>query len=200
MAYTADKPPIASPSDVLRTTVAGWGVDLDPKIAPPCLRKTSTPELTGAHWDFPERQIPRYAREKTPEHKFLTPVFGTALSARRALGVIRRYAYRFSEGRVAHWVLLMFADRIDVIESRIKSFFSGRPDNIFAESGLKAEFTRHGLRSRLGQHRADVKHMPLDALWLLGTTVVTGAAIFALSNGIAHRIRRRGRRRFKQFI
>jgi hypothetical protein len=42
----------------------------------------------------------------------------------------------------------------------------GRPDNVIAETGVLREFKDHAYRTRFGQHRADLKHLPLDAvLW-----------------------------------
>jgi hypothetical protein len=184
MAYTAEKPRNARPSSELREAIDGWGVDLDPKVRPAVPKEHFNPAGTGAHWDFPERQIPRYPREKSPEHKFLPPVFGTSCPPRLLSGVIRRYAYTFSEGRLAHWLLLVGADRVDVFESRIEALLRGRPDNPFTEAGLASEFKYNGLRARLGQHRADVKHQPLDLVmfalpWLAlaGTVYVAGRAI-----------------------
>jgi len=180
MAYTAEKPPNARSSEELRRTVPGWGVDLDPKDRPAVPKEKFNPQGTGAHWHFPERQQERWPREKTTEHKFLTPVFGTACPPKGLSGVIRRHAYRrYSEGRLSHWLLLVLGDRVDVVESRITGLLRGRPDNPFAEAGLKSEFTRHGLRSRRGQHRADLMHQPLDYVfaavpWLLvGSLAVT---------------------------
>ena len=58
--------------------IPGWGVDLDPTDRPPCPKERFNPEGTGAHWKFPERQPEHWPRETSIEHKFLTPVFGTA--------------------------------------------------------------------------------------------------------------------------
>jgi hypothetical protein len=46
------------------------------------------------------------------------PAFGAALPARGLSGVVRRAAYRIPERRPARWVLLLAADRIDVLEGR----------------------------------------------------------------------------------
>ena len=189
MAYTKDKPKLTPDIQVLRGTIPGWGVDLDPHVRPAVHKENFDPEATGAHWDFPERQQPRYPRERSIEHKFLTPVFGTVCPPKGISGVIRRAAYRFSEGRAAHWMLLMFADRVDVFESGISALLHGRPDNPIAETGVLAEYKYHGLRSRLGQHRADWKHQSLDLLTFLGTGLGIGAAIYAMRAGT------RGRRR-----
>jgi hypothetical protein len=162
--YTADKPRLTPSIDQLRERIPGWGIDLDPQHRPAVPKENYNPGGTGAHWDFPERQIERYPRERSVEHKFLTPVFGTACPPRGLSGMIRRYAYRFSEGRTLHWTLLMLADRVDVAESRVLALTQGRPDNIITETGLLAEGKRHGIRSRFGQHRADLIHQPVDLL------------------------------------
>lgn len=48
-----------------------------------------------------------------------TPVFGTAQPARGASGALRRAAYRIPEHRASRWVLLLAADRVDVLEHRL---------------------------------------------------------------------------------
>ncbi|HZR45591.1 MAG TPA: hypothetical protein VFA47_02710 [Candidatus Manganitrophaceae bacterium] len=177
MAYTAEKPKIARDTGELRNSIPGWGVDLDPKNRPAVPKEHFNPGGTGAHWEFPERQKERWPREKSPEHKFLTPVFGTACPPKGLSGLIRRYAYTFSEGRLAHWLLLMGADRVDVVESRIGAILRGRPDNPITETGILSEFKRNGLRSRWGEHRADVKHQPLDLLMFVGTWITIAYAL-----------------------
>jgi hypothetical protein len=185
VAYTAEKPQLSPPSSTLRNTIVGWGVDLDPKDRPAVPKENYNPGATGAHWDFPERQIPKYPREMSIEHKFLTPVFGTACPPKGLSGVIRRLAYRrFSEGRTAHWLLLILADRVDVLESSVKAFLRGRPDNPFTERGLSAEFKRHGLRSRFGRHRSDLKHQPFDLLMFAGMGLLAAGAVYALGRGL----------------
>jgi hypothetical protein len=180
MAYTSDKPKLPESSDELRARIPGWGVDLDPKDRPAVPQETFDPEFGGAHWEFPERQPERWPRERSIEHKFLTPVFGTSCPPHGASGKIRRYAYaKYSEGRAAHWLLLLAADRVDVVESRFRSVVSRHPDNLVAETGVAGEFSDHGLSSRLGQQRADRGHQMLDPLivaapWLLGAGITYG--------------------------
>ena len=175
MAYTREKPRTAPSSDELRRSIPGWGVDLNPADRPSYPKEVSAD--TGAHWEFPERQQPRGFREKSTEHKFLTPVFGTAQPLRGLSGAIRRYAYTFSEGRLAHWMLLIAGDRIDVAESRLSAALGGRPDNPITETGVLSEFKHGAYRTRFGQHRADLKHQPLDLLlWALPYAAIAGAA------------------------
>jgi hypothetical protein len=179
MAYTADKPPLPETPDQLRARIPGWGADLDPKDRPAFPQEQHLE--TGAHWDFPERQAERWPRERSIEHKFLTPVFGTSRPPKGLSGVMRKYAYaRFSEGRAAHWLLLLASDRVDAWESHLASFATLRPDNPITETGVASELTAHGLTSRFGQKRSDVNHQWLDPVivagpWVLGAGVAVAA-------------------------
>ena len=188
MTYTADRPPIAEPSDKLRARIPGWGVDIDPKDRPSVPMLRFAPEETGAHWDFPERQPEKWPRERSVEHKFLTPVFGTACPPRGVSGVIRKVAYaRYSEGRAAHWLLLMVADRVDAVENHLRSFLTLRPDNPITETGVLSEFSRHGFSSRFGQKRADLTHQALDPVVVAGPWVAAGGAVYLAGKALAKR-------------
>lgn len=188
MPYTADKPVLAPSSDDPRARIPGWGVDLDPNDRPSVPREQFDPELSGAHWDFPECQPEKWPRERSIEHESMTPVFGTSCPPKGVSGMLRKYAYRrFSEGRAAHWLILVAADRVDAFGSHVRSALTTRPDNPITETGVLSEFSRHGLSSRVGKKRADVVHQPLDAVIVV--------APWALAGGIAYRSVRRLRRR-----
>jgi hypothetical protein len=163
MTYTAQKPPIATPSEELRARIPGWGVDLDPADRPSVPMLKFQENFTGAHWEFPERQPETWPRERSIEHKFLTPVFGTACPPHGLSGAIRRYAYKkYSEGRAAHWLLLMAADRVDSMESSLQSLATLHPDNPITETGIMAEFSKNGLAARENSKRTDTRHQVLD--------------------------------------
>ncbi|MEU5843814.1 hypothetical protein [Rhodococcus sp. NPDC047139] len=192
MAYTAEKPGPRATSDQLRARIPGWGVDLDPRDRPSVPKERFAPEVTGAHWDFPERQPGYDTRERSIEHAFVTPVFGTAAPLKGLSGAVRRYAYRrYSEGRAAHWLLLIGADRIDVVESRIRAVLQGKPDNPVTESGLRSEITGHGGSARRRSPRADVKHQWLDPF-------VSGAPWIAAAGFVAAAVGRRKTRAQKR--
>src|SRR5918994_5155588 len=129
MVYTAAHPPTPD-SEELRARIPGWGADLDPADRPSVPRMRFDPPLTGAHWDFPERQPEHWPRERSIEHKFLTPVFGISCPPKGFSGALRRLSYRrYSEARAAHWLLLVAADRVDATESHLTSLLTRRPDN-----------------------------------------------------------------------
>ena len=190
MTYTPQKPPLAESSDELRARIPGWGVDLDPRDRPSVPRLQFDPSLTGAHWEFPERQPENRPRERSIEHKFLTPVFGTSCPPKGLSGAIRRLAYaRYSEARAAHWLLLLLADRVDVKESILRSFATTRPDNPITQTGVLSEFRRHGIASRVGQKRADVVHQSLDPVIVGGPWVLAGGVAYTLLKRLRQRQR-----------
>ncbi|HLS78529.1 MAG TPA: hypothetical protein VK083_17235 [Nocardia sp.] len=189
MTYTKEHPPVPS-SEELRARIPGWGADLDPKDRPAVPELVYDPEATGAHWDFPERQPEREPRERSLEHEMLTPVFGATVPLRGLSGAIRRVAYaKYSEGRAAHWLLLLAGDRVDVVESRVRGLRRGRPDDPIAETGVRAEFAHNGLLDRLDSTRVDRSHTWMDPIVVAAPWVAAGAA-----GAVAARVlRRRGR-------
>jgi hypothetical protein len=187
MAYTPHKPPLAEPIEALRARIPGWGADLDPKDRPSVPKLKFQEDLTGAHWEFPERQPEKWPRERSIEHRFLPPVFGTACPPRGLSGVIRRYSYaEYSDGRAAHWLLLMAADRVDAWENHLRSFVTLRPDNPITETGVRSEFTHGGVTSRVGTKRADLVHQPLDPIIVIGPWI---AAAGVASRGVRKLVR-----------
>jgi hypothetical protein len=49
-----------------------------------------------------------------------TPVFGTAQPPRGLSGWLRSAAYAIPDHFARHWMLLMLADRVDILESRVR--------------------------------------------------------------------------------
>ena len=189
MPYTPHKPPPVETSDQLRARIPGWGADLDPADRPSVPRLQFQEDLSGAHWEFPERQPEKEPRERSIEHAFLTPVFGTAQPPRGVSGAIRRYSYaRFSEARLAHWMLLVLADRVDAWGHHVRSLATLRPDNPVTETGVKAEFTHSGLASRKG--RVDARHHLLDPVVVAGPWVAAGWAAVAGGRRAVRALRR----------
>lgn len=60
----------------------------------------------------------------------LTPVYGTAQPPKGLSGVMRRAAYRIPEHSAMHWMMLLSADRVDVVEDRLTHGFG--PDTLNA--------------------------------------------------------------------
>jgi hypothetical protein len=173
-AYLRDKRTPPPSREELRARIPGWGADLDPADRPSS-PKLQYPADSGAHWDFPDRQPGSEGREHSIEHAFVTPVFGTAQPLHGLSGAIRRLAYaRFSEGRLAHWVLLILGDRVDAWGSHLRSFGTLHPDDPITETGVRAELTAGGTARR---GRSDRRHQVLDPVLVAGPWVAAGAGM-----------------------
>lgn len=187
MPYTADPPRTVPSVEELRARIPGWGADLDPADRPSVPRERFDPGATGAHWDLPEQQPELVPRERSIEHARLTPVFGTTCPPRGLSGVLRRRAFVFSEARAAHWLMLLAADRVDVLESRVGDVLRGRAPAALP-TGLRSELTHDGLTSRRGGRRVDLNHQWLDP-------VVAAGPVLAVAVGgvvLARKVLRRG--------
>ena len=176
MTYSKDKPPLPETTEQLRARIPGWGVDLDPADRPSHPKLRYAPDSTGAHWDVPDRQPELVPRERSTEHGMLTPVFGTTLPPHGVSGAMRRLAYRrWSEATLAHWLVLIAADRVDAWGSHARGLVTLRPDPV--ATGLRAEVSGHGLASRRG--RSDARDQALDPLVVAGPWLAAGAAVWA---------------------
>lgn len=124
----------------LSATIKGWGSDLDPKVRPGVPMDKAP--LIGIETLYPnfEMQIPTRKVHKSTEHGKMTPVFGAACPPRLLSGRIRDAAYKLSEGRLTRWLLLVTADRVDMIEEILLDLAKFEVPNIPGEMGLAAEW------------------------------------------------------------
>jgi hypothetical protein len=74
------------------------------------------------------------------ERPDVTRVFGTSSPPRGLSGMLRRFAFRFSEGSSAHWLTLILADRVNELEGIADDIRQGRIPNIARERGWTAEW------------------------------------------------------------
>jgi hypothetical protein len=188
IAYVPDVPRMRETPEQLRARIPGWGADLDPADRPSHPKLVYAPESTGAHWRFPDRQPGGEGRERSIEHAFVTPVFGTAQPLHGPSGLIRRLAYRrFSEGRLAHWLLLIAGDRVDAWGSHLRSFASLHPDNPVTQTGVLSELSAGGT-SRSG--RSDRRHHLLDPVIVAGPWVAAAGVAFVGARRLVQRAAR----------
>jgi hypothetical protein len=122
--------------------IKGWGADLDHKDRPAHPMERTPPRLENLHWRQPEDQPVNITVFHSTERPGITPVFGTSTPPSGISGSIRRLAYKLSENDIRHWLLLLFADRVNVVEGIAQDLGRGRVPNVFSEMGIKAEY-RH---------------------------------------------------------
>ncbi|MBC5773038.1 hypothetical protein H8S95_03095 [Pontibacter sp. KCTC 32443] len=121
--------------------IKGWGIDADPKNDPtyPMKRRTNE-EHKGYTWERPTQQPINTEILHSIERPNVTAVFGTSVPLSGLSGMIRRMAFKNSENEYSHWLPLILADRVNVVEGIIEDLTHGKFPNIFVEKGYKAEW------------------------------------------------------------
>jgi hypothetical protein len=122
--------------------IQGWGADLDPAARPAYPKERTPPRFVDVHWQEPEQQPRTVKVFHSTERPGLTPVFGTAVPPSGLSGMLRSGAYRYSENDLRHWLMLLFADRVNVVEGIIDDLARGHVPDLFTEMGGPAEW-RH---------------------------------------------------------
>ena len=132
--------------------IKGWGVDADPKNDPTYPMKNRTNrEQEGYSWERPPQQAITIEVLHSNERPNVTAVFGTSEPPAGLSGMLRRLAFNYSESSYGHWLPLMLADRVNVVEGFLNDLTHGHVPNTFAERGWKAEWqhNRRGLVQRI---------------------------------------------------
>jgi len=121
--------------------IKGWGVDADPKNDPTYpMKLRNDGEQAGYSWERPPRQPLTVEVMHSNERPDVTSVFGTSMPPSGLSGVLRRLAFSYSESSYGHWLPLVLADRVGVVEGVLGDLTQGRVPNVFAERGWKAEW------------------------------------------------------------
>lgn len=149
----------------------GWGADLPLENRPAVPMERKPARLEGVHWEHPAQQPQHVKVLCSVERPGITPIFGSTVPPRGLSGLLRGVAFRYSEGDLRHWLLLLAADRLHVGEGVIDDLLSGRVPNVPAEMGLRAEW----------------QHNPRGAVHKVGLVVGALALLYVM--------RRRRRRR-----
>ena len=131
--------------------VPGWGVDADLANDPTYPYRDRSRDDHSGEWIRPPVQSSDVEILQSIEHKRQPAVFGTSTPPSGLSGVLRRGAFKYSESNWAHWLMLMGADRINVVEGVLQDFARGRIPNIPAEMGIRSEWkhNRRGLVTKL---------------------------------------------------
>ena len=122
-------------------SVIGWGVDANPENDPTYpYRDRSKDEGLTNRWERPPLQRSEVEVLQSIEHVRTPAVFGTSTPPSWVSGMIRRLAFRWSESNWLHWLMLMGADRINVVEGIVQDLGHARIPNIPAEMGIRSEW------------------------------------------------------------
>lgn len=101
------------------THVFGWGVDSAREDRPGNPKETTPPRPIGnPHWTEPEAQMQGELVVKDPLRP-VTSTYGTTVPLRGLSGAMRRMAYTIPPYKARRWMLLLLADRVDVLEHNV---------------------------------------------------------------------------------
>lgn len=121
--------------------IKGWGIDADPLDLPSYpIKERNENDNRGMIWERPVQQAAHVEILTSNERPTITAVFGTPNPPSGLSGKIRRFAFKYSESSYGHWLPLLLADRVNMVEGIIDDIKQGSFPNIFAELGGKAEF------------------------------------------------------------
>jgi hypothetical protein len=127
--------------------VKGWGVDADTENDPTYpMKNRNNGEHDGYSWERPTQQPIDVEILHSNERPNVSATFGTSTPPSGLSGMIRRVAFKYSESSYGHWLPLMLADRVGVVEGVLDDLSHGHVPNIFAERGWKAEW-KHNRKS-----------------------------------------------------
>jgi hypothetical protein len=127
--------------------IKGWGVDADADNDPTYpMKHRNNGEHEGYSWERPTQQPTSVEILHSNERPNVSSVFGTSTPPSGLSGMIRRVAFKYSESSYGHWLPLMLADRVGVVEGYIDDLAHGHIPNVFAERGWKAEW-QHNRKS-----------------------------------------------------
>lgn len=134
-------------------SIPGWGIDANPDNDPTYpMRHIEDQRSRGLTWERPAQQQPEVEILRSIEHNRLPAVMGTSTPPSWLSGAIRRAAFRRSESDWWHWLMLMGADRINVVEGVVQDLARGRVPNIPGEMGIRSEWrhNKRGLATKVG--------------------------------------------------
>jgi hypothetical protein len=119
--------------------IQGWGADLELKNRPAVPMERTPPRLEHppARIEQQQTDIPVFV---SPERPSITPLFGTSVPPSGLSGMIRAAAFKTSENDIRHWILLLVADRVNVVEGIVDDLSQGRVPNVLGEMGVRAEW------------------------------------------------------------
>jgi hypothetical protein len=119
--------------------IQGWGADLDRKDRPGVPMERMPARFINPQPGQPEQQVETVEVLVSNERPGITPVFSTMQPPSGLSGLIRRLAFKMTENDVRHWLLLLAADRVNMVEGIGQDLLQGKLPNVLAEMGIKAE-------------------------------------------------------------
>jgi hypothetical protein len=119
--------------------IEGWGADLDRKDRPAVPMERMPARFINPQPGQPVQQEETVEILVSPERPGITPLFSTKQPPSGLSGMIRRLAFKTTENDIRHWLLLLVADRVNMVEGIAQDLAGGKVPNVLGEMGIKAE-------------------------------------------------------------
>ena len=145
--------------------IPGWGIDADPRNNPTYpMKRWNGADYDRLNYERPPQQPMTQEILHSIERPTLSCVYGATIPPTGLSGVIRRFAFKYSESTYMHWFPLVIADRVNVIEGIVDDIKNGHFPNIIKERGWEAEwkYNRKGL----------IKNVAIGAAITLGVVML----------------------------
>jgi len=119
--------------------IPGWASDLDHKDRPAIPMERTPPRFIHVPQGQPVQQAQTVEVFCSPERPGITPIFGTAEPPKWLSGAMRRLAYKLPENDLRHWLMLIAADRVNMVEGIVDDLRQGHLPNVLGEMGIRSE-------------------------------------------------------------
>lgn len=115
--------------------IPGWGMDANPENDPTYpMKRWNGADHERIHYERAPQQPVQMEVLHSIERPGVTRVFGTSTPPAGLSGAIRRQAFKHSEATAAHWMTLILADRVDVVQGIINDLKQGIVPNFFCRA------------------------------------------------------------------
>lgn len=147
--------------------IPGWGMDADEHDPAYPMRHYNGADHQRINYAKPPQQPVTVEILHSIERPTVSRVTSDRLPPKGLSGAIRRAAFKYSEANAFHWMGLILADRVNMVEGVIEDLSRGHIPNIIEERGWKAEwkYNRKGV----------IKEA------LIGAAIITAAIAFSSS-------------------
>lgn len=167
------------------TRVTGWGSDLElaNRGGVPRERNRDT-VLTGFHDPITVKQKPKVEILVTNERGSLTPVFSNSCPPKGVSGMLRRFAFRYSENTLTRWMTLIMADRVNMVEGWVEDIAHGKMPMILPRQEYRTLDHLRRIRQQGVKNKQDVALVAATGIVAVG---LAAGAIFLAKKALDKR-------------
>lgn len=159
----------------LHPEIVGWGADLDSSDRPGVPRELNHENVLSGNHHRPVsgKQNPGRDVQLTLERNEFTPVIGNSKSPSLVSGLVRKAAFTFSEDSLRHWMLLLFADRINMVEGWVEDIGKGKVPMILPRMEFRTTDHLRRIMKQGAKSKQDKALVATVALGAVGAVALT---------------------------